>query len=59
MFNFFKKKTDLEKLYDEYDKLMSEGHKLSTVNRTLSDQKYSAANEILSKINLLKKDAKN
>ncbi len=54
MFGIFKSKTPLEKLNDQYQKLMKEAHKLSTVNRTASDQKVAEAEEVLKKIDNLK-----
>lgn len=53
MFGLFKKKTEKEKLYEKYKKLMAESHQLSASNRTLSDQKAHEANEILKKIDAL------
>lgn len=50
MFSLFKGKSELEKLNDKYKKLLAEAHKLSTSNRTLSDQKTAEANEVLSQI---------
>ena len=54
MFNIFKKKSKSEKLQEEYNKLMSDWHKLSTINRSKSDEKYAEAQNILEKIELLK-----
>ena len=54
MFGLFKKKSELEKLQESYQKLMSEAHRLSTINRSESDQKHQEANEILKKIEQLK-----
>ncbi len=48
MFNFFKKKSPLQKLNNTHRKLLEEAHKLSTINRKLSDEKYVEA-DILSK----------
>ena len=50
MFGLFKKKSKVEKLNEQYQKLMSEAHELSTVNRKLSDEKIAEANEILKQI---------
>lgn len=55
MFNFFKKKTELEKLEDKYEKLLEEAYSLSTSNRTLSDAKTAEANEVLKQIEVLQK----
>lgn len=54
MFGLFKKKSELEKLQDQYKKLMEEGFKLQSINRSDSDQKYLEADAILKKIDLLK-----
>lgn len=50
MFKLFKKKTEVEKLQEQYKKLMSEWHDLSSSNRSASDEKYALAQEILEKI---------
>ena len=54
MFGFFKKKTEIEKLQEKYRALLSEAHKLSTVNRSASDAKVAEAEEILKKMDALK-----
>ncbi len=56
MFGLFKKKSQTEKLQDEYKKLMSEAHKLSQVNRAAGDTKYAEAQDILNKIEVLEGD---
>lgn len=53
MFSLFKGKSELDKLNDKYKKLLAEAHKLSTSNRTLSDQKTAEANEVLNQIEAL------
>lgn len=53
MFGMFKKKSEKEKLYQQYAKLLKESHSLSTSNRKLSDQKAYEANEIMKKIETL------
>ncbi|MBC8756750.1 Lacal_2735 family protein [Kordia sp. YSTF-M3] len=53
MFGLFKKKTEKEKLYDQYGKLTKEAFDLSTSNRKLSDQKAAEAEEIMKKIEAL------
>ncbi|MDT0551979.1 Lacal_2735 family protein [Urechidicola vernalis] len=50
MFNIFKKKSEREKLYDQYNKLLQEAHKLSITNRRLSDQKIFDAEAIMVRI---------
>ncbi|MFZ1807382.1 MAG: Lacal_2735 family protein [Cyclobacteriaceae bacterium] len=46
MFNFFKKKSESERLQIKYKKLLSEAYKLSHTNRTLSDQKIAEAEAV-------------
>ncbi len=53
MFGLFKKKSEIEKLQDKYKKLMEEGFKLQSVNRSDSDQKYLEADNLLKKIEAL------
>ncbi len=53
MFGLFKKKTEKEKLQQQYDTLMKEWHSLSTVNRSESDKKYAEAQEIMTKLESL------
>ncbi|MBA6315950.1 Lacal_2735 family protein [Cellulophaga baltica] len=53
MFGLFKKKSEKHKLYETYQKLLQEAHKLSTTNRKLSDQKTYEAEEIMKKIEQL------
>jgi predicted transcriptional regulator YdeE len=55
MFNLFKKKSNVEKLQEKYEKLMKEWHQLSTTNRSKSDEKYAEAQKVLDEIELLKK----
>jgi len=50
MFNFFKKKTERERLQIKQQKLLSDAYKLSHTNRTLSDQKIVEAEAISNKI---------
>jgi DnaJ-domain-containing protein 1 len=54
MFGLFKKKTEKEKLQEQYTKLLSEAHKVSHSNRTKSDQLMAEAEEVAKKIDLLK-----
>ena len=56
MFGFFKKKTALQKLEEQYKKKMKEGYDLQSINRKDSDQKYLEAQQILDKIEALDKD---
>ncbi len=53
MFGLFKKKSEKEKLQEQYAKLLKEAHSLSTSNRRLSDQKAFEAEEIMKKIETL------
>ncbi|WP_297798553.1 Lacal_2735 family protein [uncultured Eudoraea sp.] len=53
MFGLFKKKSEKEKLQEQYAKLLKEAHSLSTSNRRLSDQKTFEAEEIMKKIETL------
>lgn len=50
MFGIFKKKSEKEKLQDQYAKLLKESHRLSTINRAESDLKAAEADEIAKKI---------
>lgn len=45
----------IEKLNKEYNKLLKESHRLSTINRSQSDKKYVEAQAILKKIEELEK----
>ncbi|WP_157823435.1 Lacal_2735 family protein [Olleya sp. 1-3] len=54
MFGLFKKKSEKDKLYDQYQKLTKEAHSLSSTNRKLSDQKVYEAEEIMKKLEQLK-----
>ncbi|MBT8292493.1 MAG: Lacal_2735 family protein [Eudoraea sp.] len=53
MFGLFKKKSEKEKLQEQYAKLLKEAHSLSSSNRRLSDQKTFEAEEIMKKIEAL------
>ena len=55
MFSIFKSKSPIEKLTIEYQKLMAEAHKLSTVSRSASDAKVKEANDVQTKIDELLK----
>lgn len=54
MFGLFKKKSEKDKLYDQYQKLTKEAHSLSSTNRKLSDQKLYEAEEIMKQLEQLK-----
>ena len=53
MFNFFKKKTKMQKLKDKYRKLLEEAYNLSKYNRAKSDAKTAEANRVLSEIEMI------
>ncbi|NJB37421.1 MULTISPECIES: Lacal_2735 family protein [Flavobacteriaceae] len=53
MFGLFKKKTEKERLQDQYAKLMKEAHTLSTTNRKLSDEKVYEAEQVLKQMEKL------
>lgn len=53
MFGLFKKKTEKEKLEQQYDKLLREAYLLSRTNRKMSDQKTFEANLVLQQIDAL------
>lgn len=59
MFGLFKKKSEIEKLQDQYKKLMEEAYKLQSINRSDSDQKYLEADNILKKIATFESKSKN
>lgn len=50
---WFKKKTEKEKLQEQYKKLINESYKLSHSDRKQSDLKAAEADEILRKIETL------
>lgn len=53
MFGLFKKKTEKEKLLEQYKKLQEEAYRLSTTDRKASDAKTAEAAELLKKIDAL------
>lgn len=56
MFGLFKSKSEVEKLQIKYEKLMKEWHRLSTIDRSKSDDIYAEAEAIMSKIEALKNE---
>jgi prefoldin subunit 5 len=54
MFNLFRKKSEIERLSDQYKLLLKEAYELSSWNRKLSDAKAAEAEEVLKKIEQLK-----
>lgn len=55
MFGLFKKKSEVEKLTETYQKLKEEAYNLSKIDRTASDRKTAEAEDILKKIESLQK----
>ncbi len=53
MFGLFKKKTEKEKLQQQYQSLLKEAHSLSATNRKLSDQKVFEAEEVMKRLDKL------
>lgn len=53
MFGLFKKKSEKEKLEEEYKILLKQAFDVSKYNRTLSDELTVQANEVLKKIERL------
>ena len=50
MFGLFKKKSEKEKLQEQYSKLLKESHRLSTINRAESDKKAAEADALARQI---------
>jgi NADP-dependent 3-hydroxy acid dehydrogenase YdfG len=57
MFGLFKKKSKVEKLQEEYQKLKEKAFALSKTDRSASDKMTAKAEEILEEIDKLKKNA--
>mgnify|MGYP006097874533 CR=1 FL=1 len=55
MFGLFKKKSEKDKLQEQYKKLLQESFELSKSNRTASDAKQAAADVVLKKMEALEK----
>ena len=53
MIKLFRKKTPLQKLEEQYDKLIQESYKMSTIDRAKSDTLAYEANEVLEQIKKL------
>lgn len=51
----FKRKSKLDKLNDKYEKLLQQAHKMSTINRTKSDELIAESQEVLKEIESLEK----
>ena len=54
MFSFFRKKSELELLTEEYQALLEQSFKLSTVDRKASDLKRAEAEALVPRIDELK-----
>ena len=54
MFSFFRKKSELERLTEEYQALLEQSFKLSTVDRKASDLKRAEAEALVPRIDELK-----
>lgn len=54
MFSFFKKKSKKEVLQEEHRKLLEEAFKMSSINRTKSDELVAKASEIERQIEEIK-----
>jgi hypothetical protein len=50
MFGLFKKKSEADKLKEQYEKLMKEAFNLSKTDRTASDAKYAEADKIMKQL---------
>jgi len=50
MFGLFKKKSEKDKLIEDYERLMKESKNLSTVDRKKSDEKFAEATKLLEQI---------
>jgi len=53
MFNFFKRKSPVERLEERHRQLLEEAYRLSHVNRTESDRKYAEAAAVEKEIEAL------
>ncbi len=53
MFAIFKRKSKEDKLYERYERLVLESHRLTTTSRIESEKKYVEAQEVLKQIEKL------
>ena len=53
MFGLFKKKTETQKLEEEYKRLLEEAFRLSKTDRKASDRKQAEAEAVMAKIESL------
>lgn len=58
MFSLFKKKSEVDKLYIEHKKLLSEAFTLSKSDRSAGDAKYAEAEVVLDKIQAIENTQK-
>ncbi|MGA0109726.1 MAG: Lacal_2735 family protein [Schleiferiaceae bacterium] len=54
MFSFFRKKSELDRLTEQYQSLLEESFKLSTSDRRASDLKRAEAEALIPRIDELK-----
>lgn len=57
MIKLFRRKSKEQTLQKEYDKLMQEWFRLSSINRSQSDTKYAEAQVVANKIERLKSNS--
>ncbi|MFZ9732900.1 MAG: Lacal_2735 family protein [Schleiferiaceae bacterium] len=57
MFSFFRKKSELDRLTEQYQSLLEESFKLSTSDRRASDLKRAEAEALIPRIDELKNQA--
>lgn len=55
MFGLFKKKSELDKLKEQYEQLMKDAFSLSKTDRKASDAKHAEADQLIKRIEALKK----
>jgi hypothetical protein len=58
MFSFFRKKSELDRLNEQYTQLLEESFKLSTTDRRASDVKRAEAEALVPRIEELKSQEK-
>lgn len=56
LFSIFKKKSEVERLRDQYQALLKASFELSKTDRTASDQKAAEAHKIAKKIEALEQE---
>ncbi len=55
MFGLFKKKSEYERLREQYERLTKEAHALSTKDRKAADFKWAEADALMQKMEDIKK----